>query len=203
MPLVKKKIVIKPICLVPHSSQSRQCTKTAIVLFWNASTTLASTWSVTRAHTKEKGEEALRDLLLMQLAPHFQSVTGETFNKAGKTDILIRHEKSNLFVAECKLWKGPKGYLATIDQALGYLTWRDSKAAVICFVRSANLEPVLQAVKDRTAEHTCFVRFRAAPKAGWFDFDFHIQGDPTRPVRLAVLCFHLPGEVEEASSEGE
>src|SRR5262249_36877508 len=39
-----------------------------------------------------KDEETLRDHFLMVLAPHFESVTGETFNKQGKTDILVRHE---------------------------------------------------------------------------------------------------------------
>jgi hypothetical protein len=49
-----------------------------------------------------KKEETLRDHFIMALSPHFESVTGETFNKAGKTDIVIRHEKANVFVAECK-----------------------------------------------------------------------------------------------------
>jgi hypothetical protein len=52
-----------------------------------------------------KGEEALRDELIVQLASQFgwASTTGETFNKAGKTDILMRFEQENLFVAECKI----------------------------------------------------------------------------------------------------
>lgn len=38
-----------------------------------------------------KDEEAIRDHLLSVLASHFQSATGETFNKTGKTDVLVRH----------------------------------------------------------------------------------------------------------------
>ena len=50
-----------------------------------------------------KDEEALRDHLLLYLEPRFEgSATGETFNSTGKTDILIRHENSNAFIAECK-----------------------------------------------------------------------------------------------------
>jgi hypothetical protein len=42
-----------------------------------------------------KGEEDLRDHFLLALAPNFKgSTTGETFNKAGKTDILMRYETS-------------------------------------------------------------------------------------------------------------
>jgi hypothetical protein len=55
--------------------------------------------------------------------------TGETFNFQGKTDILIRVEGKNVFIAECKFWKGEKALLATLDQLLSYLSWRDTKAA--------------------------------------------------------------------------
>ena len=77
-------------------------------------------------------QRTFRDHLLLYLEPRYEgSATGETFNSTGKTDILIRHENSNAFIAECKFWTGQKGYLETITQLLGYLTWRDSKAAVV------------------------------------------------------------------------
>jgi len=145
-----------------------------------------------------KREEDLRDLFVMQLSPHFASVTGETFNKAGKTDILIRHEGKNVFVAECKFWRGAKGYLSTIDQILAYLTWRDSKAAVICFVRNRELAPVLDQIESTTRSHPCFVKNRGAIKTGWFQFEFHMENDSTRRMFLAVLCFHLPPAAERA-----
>ena len=54
------------------------------------------------------GEEDLRQHFLVQLNGHYEgTATGETFNAEGKTDILIRHEGKNLFIAECKFWKGP------------------------------------------------------------------------------------------------
>ena len=75
-----------------------------------------------------KDEETLRDHFIMQLSPHFQSVSGETFNKQGKTDILIRHEGGNVFVAECKYWTGSKAFGEAIDQLLSYLTSRELKS---------------------------------------------------------------------------
>lgn len=86
---------------------------------------------------KDKGEEDLRDHIIMTLDPNFEygSVTGETFNKTGKTDIQLRHDSSVVFIAECKFWTGEKGFLRTIDQLLNYLTWRDTKTSVIMFVR--------------------------------------------------------------------
>ena len=91
-------------------------------------------------------EEDLRDFLLMTLCTHYPNTTGETFNKAGKTDILVRHEGKNVFVGECKFWSGIKAFHDSINQILGYLTWRDSKAAIVCFVKNREINPVLQQV---------------------------------------------------------
>ena len=140
----------------------------------------------------DKGEESLRDLFLMLLSPHFDSTTGETFNKSGKTDILIRHEGKNVFVAECKFWRGIKAFHPTIDQLLGYLTWRDSKAAVICFVDNKELNPLLEQIVAETPKHSCFVKDCGKKADGWFQFEFHLKDDPSRGVKLAVLCFHFP-----------
>lgn len=140
-----------------------------------------------------KGEETLRDHLILVLEPNFQgSTTGETFNKSGKTDILIRHEKSNIFVAECKYWEGKKKHLETIDQLLSYLTWRDSKTAVICFVGRKDFSNILKEIELATKEYPCFVRYLGAKEATWLDFEFHLPDDPDRRVKMAVLAFHLP-----------
>lgn len=140
----------------------------------------------------QKDEETLRDHFLMQLSPHFSSVTAETFNKQGKTDILIRHEGKNVFVAECKFWSGLKGFLGTINQLLSYLTWRDSKAAILVFIQNKEVGPVLKQIEEKISEHLSFVK--ASPKRadGWFEFRFHLLDDQSRGVDIAVLCFHFP-----------
>jgi vacuolar-type H+-ATPase subunit E/Vma4 len=138
-----------------------------------------------------KGEEALRDYFLMLLNPHFDSVTGETFNKSGKTDILIRHEGKNVFIAECKFWGGEKLHNETIDQILSYLTWRDSKAAIIYFVRNKNLQPVLDNITEATPSHPSFVRNNGNTSEAWFNYHFHLLNDSSRGVELAILVFHL------------
>jgi hypothetical protein len=139
-----------------------------------------------------KDEETLRDHLLMVLSPHFQSATGETFNKRGKTDILIRHEGNNVFIAECKFWNGQKAYFAAIDQALRYLTWRDSKAALVIFVKNKEIGPILKQVEEGTDSHGSCVRALGQVREGWYSFRFHLPDDESREVRLAVLCFHFP-----------
>jgi len=139
-----------------------------------------------------KDEDTLRDFFIMFLSSHFPSVTGETFNKIGKTDILIRYENSNIFVAECKFWKGIKAFYDTIDQILSYLTWRDSKTAILCFVKNKELNPILEQIESETSNHNCFVKYNGKKSNSWFDFEFHLKDDPSRGIKLAVLCFHFP-----------
>jgi hypothetical protein len=137
-------------------------------------------------------EEALRDHFITTLSPPFPSTTGETFNKKGKTDILIQHEGQNVFIAECKYWRGAKGHHETIDQLLGYLTWRDSVAAVVCFVDNNQLTPVLATIEKESPTHTSFVKSHGKKEEGWFMYEFHLPSDPGRIVELAVLVFHFP-----------
>lgn len=140
----------------------------------------------------DKGEEALRDCFLMGLASHYDNATGETFNKTGKTDILIRHDGRNVFVAECKIWGGGKLYLETIDQLLKYLTWRDSKTAIMLFVENKDLSAVLEAIRSLSETHPSFVRTEGRREESWFSFVFHLSGDRNRQLKLAVLAFHFP-----------
>lgn len=140
-----------------------------------------------------KDEETLRDHLILQLEPRFEgSTTGETFNKAGKTDLLIRYENRNLFVAECKFWRGSKRYIAAIDQILSYLTWRDSKAALVCFIDSKEITTPLKAIEESTPTHPCFISARDKREESWFNYEFHLPADSGRSLHLAVLCFHIP-----------
>lgn len=86
-------------------------------------------------------EESLRFHYLVQLNGHYEgNATGETFNYGGKTDILIRVDGKNIFIAECKFWRGSKVFLETIDQVLGYACWHDIKVAIIIFNRNKDFQ---------------------------------------------------------------
>jgi hypothetical protein len=146
------------------------------------------------------GEEDLRNHIILTLTPQFGiegSVTGETFNKSGKTDILIRYKNSNLFVAECKFWNGPASFLDTLTQLFRYLTWRDSKAAAIVFVRNKDFSDVLQAVASNAPSHPNYVSFVNKGSDTWFNYRFHVNDDANREVKLAVLLFHIPSKSRE------
>ncbi len=67
-------------------------------------------------------EEANCTHFLLQLNSNYEgSAAGEIFNASGKTDIIIRVEDRNIFIAECKFWKGTKAFSEAIDQLLSYL----------------------------------------------------------------------------------
>ncbi len=141
----------------------------------------------------DKDEETLRDHLILNLEPRFQiNTTGETFNKSGKTDILMRYQGKNVFVAECKFWRGQKQHQDTLDQLFSYLTWRDSKTAIVYFVDTKEMTAPLKAIEETTSAHSCFVADKGKREESWFRFEFHLPGDSGRPVHVAILCFHLP-----------
>jgi hypothetical protein len=56
---------------------------------------------------RDLDEESLRDIFLAGINSHYSGIAqGESFNRCGKTDILLPYENRNLFVAECKFWSG-------------------------------------------------------------------------------------------------
>lgn len=145
------------------------------------------------------GEEDLRTHFLVQLNGQYQGqATGETFNSNGKTDILIRNDNQNVFIAECKFWKGKKGYLSTIDQLLGYVTYRDTKTAVFMFVRNKNFTEVFQQMKEVVTKHSNFVRFidsYVPPKgSSAFRCEFKNQNDKDKHFYITIMAFCTPGK---------
>jgi hypothetical protein len=99
-------------------------------------------------------EEHLRDFYLVVLNGHYEGrATGETFNAAGKTDILIRENNRNIFIAECKYWHGEKSLIEAIDQLLGYLTWRDTKACLVIFNRNKKFGSMLAKLEVAVTGH--------------------------------------------------
>ncbi len=142
---------------------------------------------------KSMDEEALRQHFLVQLNGQFEGrATGETFNMGGKTDILLREGDRNVFIAECKFWKGPKGFGEAIDQLLGYATWRDSKTAVLVFNRGTDTSTVLSGIDVTAKAHGNFKRLVVWPHESGFRYVFHSNGDANRELILTAMVFHVP-----------
>lgn len=147
-----------------------------------------------------KGETAIRDHLITVLAGHFEHVCGERFNVKGKTDIFIEEKKESVLIAECKIWRGPRSYLDAIDQLMGYIRWRDARAAIILFATTNEIGPVLKHIQSATPTHHAFVKEDVSDRPGWYCFELRQNNDPAQSVRLAVLCFHFPqGQNADAS----
>ncbi|MBE2244773.1 MAG: hypothetical protein IAE86_18605 [Burkholderiaceae bacterium] len=142
---------------------------------------------------KAMNEEALRQHFIVQLNGQFEGkATGETFNMGGKTDILLREGDRNVFIAECKFWKGPKAFGEAIDQLLGYATWRDGKTAILVFNRGTETSTVLTGIDTVAKAHANFKRAVNWPHESGFQYILHANGDKNRELLLTVLVFHVP-----------
>jgi hypothetical protein len=103
-------------------------------------------------------EEDLRNILISFLNGNFElHAVAEAFNKLGKTDISLRYSGDNLFVAECKFWKGSGLYGDTIDQLFRYLTWRENIGVLITFVKEKALTSILRKAKEAVSSHPTFI----------------------------------------------
>ena len=138
-------------------------------------------------------EEDLRTHFLVQLNGHYEGkATGETFNFSGKTDILIREQDRNIFIAECKFWSGPKGLLETIDQILGYANWRDTKTAILLFNRNKNFSRILEEIPKIVESHPKCKRQREYASETSFRFTLGHKDDENRELLLTIFAFNVP-----------
>jgi len=139
------------------------------------------------------GEEDLRNIILAQLNGQFQGeAVGEAFRGKGKTDICIEQDNRAAFVGECKLWTGPAGLTAALNQLLGYLTWRDSKAALIVFnTKNKNFSKILEAMPETLHAHPLFLRDLPCLEAGEWRVQMRSAEDAGRRVAVHVFVHNL------------
>lgn len=138
-------------------------------------------------------EEELRDFILSQLNAVYEGgATGETFNKSGKTDIIISDEGRSAFIAECKIWHGQKGFSEAIDQLLGYLTWRDCKTALIIFNKNnKNFSQILNSVEEAVESHAHYIKKISQNDDNEWLFTMRAKDDESRIVKMSVMFFNL------------
>jgi hypothetical protein len=144
-------------------------------------------------------EEDRRQTLVATLNTHYEGrAHAEAFNVQGKTDILIRYEGRNLFICECKFWSGQEGLTATIDQLFSYTGWRDTKLAIVVFVRERGLTAILTKATATLQRHECFVGWGLAPGETELRAEMHWPGDDERLADLNVFLVHTPGRKADA-----
>lgn len=140
-------------------------------------------------------EEAIRDHFLLQLNGHYEgSATGETFNASGKTDILIRVENRNVFIAECKFWRGPKGFNDAIDQLLGYLSWRDSKCALLVFNKTKDSSTIRQKMHEVMESRSQLRKIVFHRPDGDSRYILVKDSDPGREISVTTQLYDMPSK---------
>lgn len=145
-------------------------------------------------------EPDIRSHFLVQLNGQFPGgATGETFNAAGKTDILLKQDGKNVFIAECKFWDGPKSVTDALAQVLSYATWRDSKLALFVFSKGRNFTEVVRGIDETIAANPAVVRRVGAYGESGFRYVLARPDDRERQAVLTVLAFAIPPTAKSAS----
>lgn len=203
VPVIKKKEIAKPKCpeskaFCPEPSLDLSTYKKIITEINQLGRSMERKPSL----YLNKDEEALRDMFVMMLETRFDgtTATSETFNHCGKTDILIKNtsDSSNLFIAECKFWHGKKHFLEAINQLFDrYLTWRDSKTALIVFVNGTDFSNVLSTIKDSIVTHPYYVRFNEKHNDTSLNYIFRLPQDANKEVYLEVIAFNFDKNKED------
>jgi hypothetical protein len=137
-------------------------------------------------------EPNLRDLILANLNSIFEGkATGETFNSNGKTDIYLNIDKGNILVSECKFYGGEKLYLATIDQLLGYLSWRHNYGIMITFCKKKNFSKILEEAEKIIKKHPSFDSNFKKLTEGHFTSKNTLPSDDYKYVEIHHLYYNL------------
>lgn len=137
-------------------------------------------------------ETALRNILLVNLNAIFSGrATGETFSNKGKTDIYLNIDQGNILVFECKFWGGQALYHETIDQLLGYLTWRHNFGVMVTFVKKKNFSAILETVPGVITSHASYVNGLRKMSDTHFVSNHSLQQDASKSVEIHHLFYNL------------
>lgn len=141
----------------------------------------------------DRPEEHLRDHLLVALNTQYRGrASAESFNKWGKTDLLLRIQDQNVFIAECKWWSGIKGMGGALEQLYRYATWRDTRLALIFFVPARDPVAIVEKARVALAERSEFGAWESVEHQRELRCRVRWPDDPDRTATLSVLFFHLP-----------
>lgn len=135
------------------------------------------------------GEDGFRDLLLFMLNANYAGgARGEVFNVKGKTDILLSWKDRNAFIGECKVWHGPRKLGQAVTQLLGYAGWRDTKAALIVFIKGGSPTEIIDKADSAIRAHPCFRSATHGLEPDLRrDYLMTFPSDAYRYIRMALL----------------
>ncbi len=74
--------------------------------------------------------------------------------------------------------RGAGGFTEAIDQLFGYTGWRDTKLAIVMFVREKGLTAILKKAKATLEQHPQFVRWKTAAEETELRAENELAGRP-------------------------
>jgi len=140
-------------------------------------------------------EEDLRNYFL----PYLNTIsknhisTGETFNKKGKTDILIQDLNGiNVFIAECKIWHGSGELMKAIDQLMErYVSWNDERVALIIFDKDVlKYSELIESAIEATKMHPLFKEYFGKRNDTSASFTLKQSEDEKKEIKVELLFFN-------------
>ncbi|AMM93841.1 hypothetical protein UP17_16280 [Peribacillus simplex] len=157
--------------------------------------------SGTRDSYKKLEEVDIRNLILNNMNSIYPNLigTGETFNKGGRADIILKNkEKINVFIAECKLWKGPqKSIIEGLDQLLdNYIAEHDRKIALLIFNNKVKIETATKGIKKHVVPHLKTKRLSPMHiRTKFEDYTYYYlikhPLDSTKTVELTIILINI------------
>jgi hypothetical protein len=141
-------------------------------------------------------EEKLRDYFLafLNTVSKRHTAVGEAFNHLGKTDILIQNNNGeNIFIAECKIWKGESYLNDAIDQLLErYVNWRDEKLALIVFNKNnLGFSDIIDKAKNTFSNHGNCKKLANERTQTSFTFIFRHPADSSKEIKIVLILFNF------------
>lgn len=140
-------------------------------------------------------EEHLRMHFLVQLNGQFEVIgnaLAEVFSSKGKTDIYIERDGKNIFIAECAFWKGQANFQEKVEQLLGYLTWRDTKTAILIFNKKGSHTAVMEKINETIPQLKNFVSDMKYGEESSVRFKMRREDDCEREIIVTILVFEIP-----------
>lgn len=137
-------------------------------------------------------EEQIRDHLLSAINGMLATRgSGETFNNKGHTDILFSYQNHNVFIAECKIWKGVAYVGNGLEQLEGYLSWGDTKTSLIVFYKNkSEMTNSIQQLDEFIRSRPNFSRVIEDNKRG-FRYSMAHPKDSAKHYVLETIFFNL------------
>ena len=121
------------------------------------------------------------------------SATGETFNKIGKSDILIQDgEGTNVFIAECKIWHGEKELQNAIYQLIErYISWRDEHSALIILNKDVDrFTRLVETAKQAMESHNLFLNKIEETSTTSARYTFQNVEDLDKTIQIELIIFN-------------